>query len=436
MRRPWIAKLIALALTVSACAGAPQATSNPTQLQPSASPPTTATRAVTLTAAPSPTPRAATAIAPTATPTPSLDPIRPTLLEKCPPEPYVPLEELGLPDQYKLLLVPETVEGWDAQKEGFYSVSAGSSSPEAEVSLTMDGYINWGHAGVSPDARWLIMERKAESDGHVKHWIVSHDSRQQWPLAISEEDQYGYWLDDITMVLTPSEWWKWSRPTFIVVNPFSGASEKLLALPEVQIEGIGAKFFVQSERLYLIYQQRDDYHLLEVYTGRKWQVLEWLREDPAEFLDKGVTIADDGRVIVTISRPYGLDISYPMTADELLASNSYTATMRQVILPDSVLPAHPTTLRATPTLGMVVFGEGDAGPHYWLNISEATIAGYCFAEGGGGPLSPDGSIYALTQRWLPSPQPIPKSVFLINLKTGYIARLDGYEAVNWVVRAD
>lgn len=272
-----------------------------------------------------------------------------------------------------------------------------------------------------------------EGTEKITIWILSADGQMQWPLKIEDTLRYGIWLDSKTLLMRDSfEWWRNSETIFYIINPFTGEGQPLTDLPSLQIEGVGAQFFIQAGKLYLIYQKGYDYHLFDTTRKSDELVLEWLRDDPADFLEKRLTILDDGRVVIRIDRPYGFDLSEPQTTNELVASNNYTTTMRPVIFPDSILPARGSTLLTKPHLGMFVYGQGDAGPLYYLNLDQGTMTGLCFSEEDGGLLSPDGTFSAITRWHLPSTQPVPKTLFIINLQTGHVTRLDDYAALTWV----
>ena len=216
--------------------------------------------------------------------------------------------------------------------------------------------------------------------------------------------------------------------TYQVLDPFAMVGQFAEKLPRLELPGIGAKFFQFEDRTYLLYQSGDDYRLRDVFARTDRVVLEWLRDAPASFLDKGVSLLADGRMLIQVRQPYGLDVSSTLTLGEVLASDSYTQTMRPIFLPQSILPVNGIRWSEHPS-GMMLTSAADR--FYWLDYEQGIIRDYCYSEGRFRGTSLDGRFAAFVGETLPHTQPIPKFTVLLNLENGYASKLDGYEFLVW-----
>lgn len=436
--------LAALALTLAACSNRlPSA--DATVVVPA---PTVPVRSAT-TVAPSPTPpptlppTATGTPAPTATslPASTLAVLDTTLVGLCPDTPLVPLEALGLVPSVALLVRPETLESpWDDEDIGLFRVTADTVAPTRMEALRQAGYINNSWPLASPNGRWLLFRRRDTATLKDTIWVASADGQQQWPLEVSDAAVDGHWLNDTTVLLysADTEWAEYrvtEGADYFVVNPFTGESEQLADLPPTQVEGIGGIVFQQDGRIYLLYQDGYDFRLFEHGTQTDQQVLAWLTADTAYFLDKGVQIDGTGQIVIEIQRSYGFDTSGPLSVNSLIASQTYTETMRQVHLPEAILPA-----RGGSRLGRDHFtwisSEVKEDAFYLLDGVSGVIHEYCIPTRRLIAISPDFGFAAFTRDELPSPQPVPKIVYVLNLETGHLSQITDYEAIGWITLED
>lgn len=419
-----ITLFLVMGAVTAACTAIPT-TVEPTAVVPAAT--------VTELATPIPTP---TPI-PTLSPTPELAPapIYPTLVTLCPADPIVPLSELGLDPQTRLLVSPASLEAmWDENEAGLFVISPDDPTPRLFPHLFQSGMVNSSQYGVSSDGQWLIFNRKTINPESVTGWISSIDGEQQWRLSPTEELRVGYWLNDDTILLydTDNELRK-------AINPFTMDEELLTDLPETTVTGIGSILFRSAGQTWMLYQAGYDYRLFNVSTRTDQQVLEWLSAADVPLLAKGISVATDGQISIKVVRPYGFDMSPLMRVSEVIASESYTQTMQPVFLPENILPAQPSW-ESTSTSAMSIYNDSEQNPNpapqfYWFDYQQQIIKDYCFAPLGSASISLDGRFVAFTRVYLPSQSPAPKSIIILNLDTGYTAQIDDYRFVGWA-RAD
>lgn len=373
--------------------------------------------------------------APSSAPTAKLTPLHPNLVTACPSDPFISLEKLGLNPDTRLLVVPETSESyWDENNIGWFVISAELPMPQQMTTFFQEGHINSRSLRVSPSGQWVIFQRKVIGSDKAMPWAGSLDGKRQWPLTTDDRLKDGLWLDDNTVLLfglKNSGFMNSVYETVQILNPFTLEGEYVGNLPPLQVQGIGAEFFRYAGRTYLIYQSGDDYHLLDVFAQTDQIVLEWLRDDPADFLDKGISILSDGHLVIRVDRAYGLDMSSAMSPAEVVVSSSYSQTMRPIFFPEAIMPA-TAGLLSQDARGVAIVGE--AGRFYWLDQQKGFIKDYCFSYGLSG-ISLDDKFAAFVHAALPHSQPVPKTTFILNLETGYISRIDGYEFIGWA-RAD
>jgi len=369
---------------------------------------------------------------------PTRVPIHPTLVKLCPENPMVPLSELGLSPQTRLLVMPDTLETqWDENGLGVYIIVPDDPIPRKMEYLFQDGFINSSWVRVSPNGRWLILDRRAIGQETHVSWISSLDGQQQWPMNLPGDYVVGDWLDNETVVVydaQPRD--RFARQPRKLLNPFTMEEESLDDLPETQISGIGALLFRYAGHTFMLYQAGYDYRLFDVSTHTDRQVLEWLSLEPVPFLDKSIYVTTEGQIVIKVMRPYGFDMSSWLDVDEILASKSYMQTMQAVMVPQEILPVLPS-LETTFTLDMSLHKIDLQDPQqtipwfYWFDYQRQVVKDYCFAMSGYAKLSSDNKFMAFTYYHLPSQAPAPKSIFVLNLETGYIARIDGYQFVGW-----
>jgi hypothetical protein len=192
--------------------------------------------------------------------------------------------------------------------------------------------------------------------------------------------------------------------------------------------------FQQAGRNYLLYQVDDDYRLFDPVAKTDQHVLEWLAAEPIDFPDKGLLVDGNGQVMIRIQRSYGFDLSDPLTIDALVRSQSYTATMRPVLLPEAIMLARAGTL--APNRAILVSSQTTDGAFIWLDLGSGVVRQYCSKPSGFRGMSPDSRFAAFTRVDLPNPQPLPKTTFVLDLETGYMAQIDDFEFVGWAKAGD
>jgi hypothetical protein len=436
MRR-FIFILILLLLTVSC--GMPSITKTvpPTLTTTHLMPDRTLTKSVT------PSPATSKTLSPTLTvtriPSSTLLPTKiyaqeamiPELVSVCPENPFVPLNELGLDPQIRLVVKPYTTGEQD--EIGYFILSPDMEKPVLTPNIVQPGTVNRGY-NISPNGQWILFSRMKKDANNETPWISSLEGKQLWKLDSSGEMSGGTWLDDNSVLLFDKE----VQPRKII-NPFTKEEEILTGLPKMQVEGVGAKFFRYYGHTYLLYQSGKEVRLFDLINQSDYPVFQWLKEDAAPFLDTSIDYSN-GRFLARVNRPYGFDISPEMNIEEIRSQVDYSKVMRQVIFPEQVLPISGLSPLSpnTPAFELAQWGGKDnlnkPQKFYWFDYSTTKYKDYCFEYNNAlSNISSDGKFVAFTQYDLPSSLPIPTSIIIINLETGYRTKIEDFQFIGWVI---
>ena len=439
----WYERPLLVGMLVGLAACAPRSpASSPTPFAVTTIPsatnqPATATSAATATitqlpptSAPTTTPTVTVEPQPTATTPP------PSLVRLCPATPLVPIAALGLPDEAGLILRPETLESvWDETGVGLFLLTAEAETPERLTVFEQAGYVNEAWVRASPNGKWLLFGRKSPPTEKQTMWVASADGQQQWPLEVSANSMSARWLNDTAVLMFSAEV-RWADLSiaegadYYVVNPFTLEVERLMDLPPTQVEGLGGRIFQQGGKNYLLYQQGENYRLHDPALNTDQPVMQWLADEPAGLYDKTITLTGDGDIVVRMKRAYGLDVSDPLSVEALAAARSYTETMHPLNLPPAMLAGYAGLELVGEELSVV--STTAEGTLYVFDAQVGVIRQYCGTGLRG--FSVDGRFAVFTKVESPSPLPIPKTSYVLNLETGYMSQIDGYEYIGWLVR--
>jgi hypothetical protein len=212
------------------------------------------------------------------------------------------------------------------------------------------------------------------------------------------------------------------------VNPFDLESEVVESLPELQWEGMGWQVFLYDDEPYLLYQHGDSYRLRDLTRNVDSPALDWLKTEPIDFFEKSVEVVRNGEVRVRINRPDGVSVSRPLSPKDLTGGSKNAAALQTLVMPPEIAPVGVGLLSNSPW-GVVVVSEANHG--LWFDYSSNEVRDYCLPGAGSWSVSVDGRYAATTYVELPNPLPLPKTTWIIDLDTGYRAKLDGWEAVGW-----
>jgi hypothetical protein len=378
-----------------------------------------------------PTSTATSTVSPTPSPTIAYakESLIPELVTICPENPYVPLDELGLDSQTRLVIKPYTVGKQDDL--GYLILSPDMEKPFIVLNIIQPGTINHGY-NISPNGQWVLFRRLKKEENDEIPWISSLDGKQQWKLDSSGQMSGGTWLDDNSILLYDRE----GNPRK-VIDPFTKEEEILTGLPKMQVEGVGAAFFRIEDHTYLLYQSGWDVRLFDPINKTDILVFQWMKEDVAPFLDSGIFYKGNGRFLAWVDRSYGFDLSPEMTIDEIQYQNNFFQIMQQVIFKEKNLPispSYPLPANAHALLLDQWDGKNNLGKQprfYWFDYSTGILKDYCFEELSGSNISPDGKFVAFTKYEEPSYQPVPALITILNIETGYRTIIEDYQFIGW-----
>ena len=425
MRIIWIPFFMVVCVACKATAEIPAVTH--ATLIPTTVPSLLSTISLSLTPSPSATPIATLTITPALSPTSAfeLEPINPTLVSLCPENRLVALHQLGLNSQTRLVVLPWTVEEWD--EIGYSLISPTGSDTEQVPNLIPERMVNRaGYYHINNNGQWVVYNLQEKENLHEAAWISSLDGKQQWTLSPTKEFKVGFWLDPESVILYDQE-----QHPLKIVNPFTLEEENLTNLPPIQVEGIGAIFFRESGHTYLLYQSGYEIHLLDLDQHTDHLAFRWLNSEESSYSDLNFFQVGE-KFFVTVKRDYGFDMSSELNTGEITSMVSYTRMMQPILLPEGILSAEPFELSPSGQAMMIYLKEDQQISFYRFDYESNVIDDYCYdAMDSRASVSPDGKFIAFTRFYFPSSRPVPKSIFIINLETGYMSQINGYQFVGW-----
>lgn len=357
----------------------------------------------------------------------------PEIRHLCPESADVSLDQLALGTDTTLLVEPPSRDwDWDEDRLGLYEISRGTLIPMPVDLLTLKNEVNGLAVAVSPNRQWLLIPRKSTTTGRVTQWISSSDGREQWPVISDRDADIGKWVDDRTVVVGRFVEER-HNPYFFeflrLVDPFTGESREFNDLPGLYAPGLGWLVFRYQDRAYLLYLTEDGYGLRDLDSGQNGQMLTGVPvTDPAAH-ERGIQVRPDGTLEVRIARPEGVAISLPVAPPDLVGLAVEDLTLSSLELP---APVHASNwgIRRTAPYGEPLYGEG--GSFWWYDAGANELRDYCVDDHSAAFISGDGRFAAVVRMYLPGPNPIHATLWLLDLATGQRARLEDLYPVAWV----
>jgi hypothetical protein len=374
----------------------------------------------------------------TPAPTPTIEQVHPELVTLCPENREVPLSELGMDPRFRLVVVPWTVET-TGDEIGYSLIDPTNPIPRV-VPLIPTGMINKSvfPYEISADGQWVEYSLKEKDNTESETvWISSLDGEQVWPISTDSEFSYGRWVSHQgILVYGPTEG---DRK---IINPFTMEERPIPQFPddETDMKELVLPLFLVDGRAYQMYPTEDEWRLYDYDSQSSRGVFQWLTFNKISYSDLHFLGHGSGTYIAYVNRDYGFDISPELDLDGIAASHEYNQIMRAVMMPEAILPAYPGRIASTKlSMSLVsydIFVDPDYVGFYWFYYEKMLVTDYCFNSSntqGGSQLSPDDKFIAFTQEFYPVDwgSPVPKSITIINLETGYIAQIDDYEFVGW-----
>lgn len=368
-----------------------------------------------------------------------------TVIEICPSSRFVPLEELGIPDQFRLIVLPMDLEKYKDTVTGYHLISPTDSKIQYVDVSTPAGTADHGYI-VSPDGQWMSYHRHSNNDStNSTLWISSLNGEKQWKVKQLTDVNYSYqWISEDEIVIWGPQNYDFSEAypplhyylPLAVINPFTLEEQPLASLPQEYIDGRqdGILAFSRSGTLYYMFRlRRNDSYLLHNYKERSTQeVFEWLNGHGKDSFSRWIHREGDF-FIITVDQPYGFDLSPKLSVSDITQQQNYSKIMRKIVLPEEFVQLRVTDmLPQTNLLSLYQYTDFYSGSlilYFTLDPQNIKLMNYCFEIPRDAIVadSPDGNFIAIFE--------YPKSeITILNLKTGYASVLKDYHLVGWGVQ--
>ena len=368
-----------------------------------------------------------------------------TVIEICPSSRFVPLEELGIPDQFRLIVLPLDLETYEDPTTGYHLISLTDSKIQYVDVSPPAGTTNHGYI-VSPDGQWMSFHRHSNNDStNSTLWISSLNGENQWKVKQLTDVNYSYqWISEDEIVIWGPQNYDFSEAypplhyylPLAVINPFTLEEQPLASLPQEYIDGLqdGILAFSRSGTLYYMFiLRRIDSYFLHNYKEKSTQeVFEWLTGHGKDSFSTRVH-RDGDLFIITVDQPYGFDLSPKLNVSDITRQQDYSKIMSEIVLPTEFGPLRVAEkLPQTNLWGIYQNLDIDSNSpikYFSLDPQNMKMTNYCIAipQDTNVVDSPDGNFIAIFE--------YPKSeITILNLKTGYASVLKDYHLVGWGVQ--
>jgi hypothetical protein len=376
--------------------------------------------------------------------------ISPQLKNICPEQQLIPIEELELSSDLRLLLLPGSVEAYPPTPGKPLSISLENLSP---ITIFDDELYEFS---VSPDHKWIYFNRLGIDGKYPKLWISSLDGKTQWPVIDLEgRDFAGYavWVSEqeIFIIGSPnkseiSALNPWEFMPFMGINPFTFEERQLTYLVRSPEDGL---FFYGIANLEMhpfgMYGRLNRVDFIYDYEEDKaLPVFSWLNEvNPFDMqFMKSIWVYDVGAFAVTIPHPDGIDLALNLNLQSAGENSQYDDVMKRIIFPKSLLPA--SVLGIVPNSDWIAlqrfdFFDSSKGENwfYVLDYSNQIVYDYCFDLKDSVKrvkFSPDGKFVAFSlENFAADLEQDQHYVAILNLEIGTVTYLKGYVIIDWGV---
>jgi hypothetical protein len=361
----------------------------------------------------------------------------PRVIHVCPNNPFVPLENLGLPPEMRVVLLPAEFELHTPVRVGFWLGSSQDKEPQAITEVAPGEGMTNNEYQISPDGRWVSFLRQRKDAAYASLWVSSLNGRKLWPVKQIAKDSYSLWVTQQEIVIAEAEN---NYETLLSINPFNLKEERYSPLP---IKGSDWYYYYQFRKDGIFYTLYVDslvdgytYILFDHSINTSWKVFQWIA--PSLYPDTGIWLLADSTFLATVQRPYGIDISPKLDLNAIRENHLYDEIMRQVKLPEEILPVDVWQL--SPETGTAILVEKNinidlptTAVEYLLDTENMTLRYYCTKSDQGidgrfASISPDSRFAELVYE---GGSGAVQSVGILNLETGYIALIKGYQMLGW-----
>ncbi|MEP7133326.1 MAG: hypothetical protein ABI904_00195 [Chloroflexota bacterium] len=415
---------------------APTISAQPTVI-PTLSPISTASS----TSIPSPT----ASVVPTATP--SLHFFYPKVKKLCPKNREVSIDKLGISNNLKVILS-------DSNQTGLWSLDVENPSPQLIQKLALD---KWISESISPDGK-LLAYNIWNPDLSSSTWIYDLANNTQREVSIFKN--WDGFMPSLTWLSTQDlliHNISYQRSPLYVVNAYTG---DLVDVSDVDSEPYDEyqAFYVDEGNYFALYSAGNigndyiDFYVYDYSTRQKIRALPWLQDRIFFYPYVGTNLGlefDLDKIFMIVEQSYGYDLGFVDSSIEALTqSTPYDALMKRVAtdiyfgkLDFSFIALNPSINSLILSMSYTDFVNNDfdsepkkiENAFFLLDLEHPVIdpridyllfTDYCFTTTGYymNEISPDGKIVVLNS---------DSNIILLNLETGYLARLKNWRFISW-----
>ena len=378
------------------------------------------------------------------TPVIYVDEARIMVEQKCPDLRDVTVEDLELAPTDRLILTSYDEIPGQPINHGLYIVSNYAPEPEPIPNTNSTDVWYSGNFSLNPAGEWILFSKWGEGDNKQQWWISSLDGRYQSEVVIIDRKQWVYWpVDDEIVVLglpagrSETYHGMHDNPLFSI-NPFSGETSELVPLPEnAYFDGYFSSLGQSYSLFYVGLQPYEEYVLFDYTSASSTPIAPWLiGVDWINYHTGGVSITDDGHFNIIVDRPYGFDFVTDLNLEAIRLDSEYEDIMKPFVLSNYADDWTVWELRKN-IFGILVINDNDNSVNFHtFNYSTDTLTDYCLdieETYNLVSLSKSGRFIAITLLEDASGENLlySKEVVILDLNTGFIARIEKMKAVDW-----
>jgi len=365
----------------------------------------------------------------------------------CPATRITSLANLGLPKRLNLVAIEPTADRHGSYDTGFYLIDLSTTEPR-EIDVTPpSGMINYNYE-VSPDNQWVSFIRWSKTNLKDRSlWITSLDGNKQWVVKkFTDTYTYSRWISANELVIIgpqvseQKEDSQLSLPFYYympltVVNPFTLDEEILSPLPSEYIDQYQEQMFTfRTETVFDLFRLMfgESYALYNYAERSSHFVFTWLQgsnSTATKVFRKGDLF------VVTVTQPYGFDISNELNLSEIEQLHEYDSSMRKIIVPTTSMPIEILQLMPE-TDSLILYQKTESfAPTNWyiFNYEKMKFVNYCYESAWDVSVypSPDGNFLAFSRGY---PEYPDGEIAILNLSTGYVSTIEGFQMVGWGIQ--
>ncbi len=387
-------------------------------------------------------------------------PITPEMIKICPSKPEVPLSDLGMDSNYRLLVIPPDVLDGEKIQTGISSISAENPMPQPlEDTIQID---NWfiDQYRTSPDGRWLTFDRFMENNQQRDIWMIPLNGDQAQIINSVDLGTHIEWISNDKGVLigvpeNPDDGSNVSEilePLFL----YDFLAHTMQKLPE-KPPGMIYEIFLEIENIpygiFYNYSHTGDSHFeaffLYNYNKNTYtRIFEWLIDSDKANVHNTQRISisynanGEAHFVIITERPYGFDIGENLSLNIISSNLLYDEVMQQIYLPFDF--SYPET-RYFPNSELLYIQPHqdshlrDSSDFYLYDLSNNIVMNYCFTVEyfSRTQISPDGKFIEFTTYEIKTFEDggisigDAKEVIIMNLSNGNYSRIPNIQAIGW-----